>query len=152
MRRAQPFNLTGDDDLDSIAIEASSPMTCSAARGLHLAPLADHLTRTHSTCATPRERYHAARRREVRGNHLTLTCEKPRAVSWRQVFAENLNFNASSRTPELTRRETPASCDRFSTKDKLMPVGLNELLCSRIIETSRVHSAFEPPLESTPLP
>jgi hypothetical protein len=34
----------------------------------------------------------------------------------------------SGPTPELTRREEAASCGKFSMKDLLIPVGLNELL------------------------
>jgi hypothetical protein len=31
-------------------------------------------------------------------------------------------------TPELTRRESTASCDKLTMKGTLIPVGLNELL------------------------
>jgi hypothetical protein len=37
-------------------------------------------------------------------------------------------MSLSGITPGLTRRETTASCDKFSMKDKLIPVGSNRLL------------------------
>ncbi len=42
---------------------ASIPMTCSAARDRTHPMLADYFARNNSTCITPREEYHEARRR-----------------------------------------------------------------------------------------
>jgi hypothetical protein len=52
-----------------------------------------------------------------------------------------------SRTPRFTRRETSASCGKFSMKDKLIPVGCNRLLGSAInvsIQLSISHCSLLP--------
>jgi hypothetical protein len=45
----------------------------------------------------------------------------------------------SNLTPELTRRETTASCDKLTMKAALYPVGFNELLgrtCDLMIQAA----------------
>jgi hypothetical protein len=61
-------------------------------------------------------------------------------LSFTQDFI--LWFCEACLTPEFSRRESPASCAKFSMRGKLNPVGCNELIYRPSLEAFNPHSAF----------
>jgi hypothetical protein len=110
---------------------ASAPMTCSAAAAIEplnarQSPRKKLFNVRLVACRIPRSAAAQAEREAF--NRIG---KEPRAVSKRQVFANGSNFNASSRTPGMSRREhNKTGIQLLRMEAALFAVGSSPLLGS----------------------